>query len=95
MICVIAQLKARPEKVEDARAVLASTAASTRQESGCLQYDLHVSVEDPTSFALYERWRDKAALDAHFKMPYVQALFGRVAELLVAPPSMTVYTLHG
>jgi quinol monooxygenase YgiN len=95
MICVIVLAKVRPGKEEDARSALAATAASTRQEPGCLQYDLHVDLSDPGSLAIYERWRDQAALDAHMKMPYVQSLFARLPELLSEPPSMKSYRLHG
>ena len=95
MICVVALLKARPGKEEVLRSALAAGIAGTHQEPGCLQYDLHVSVTDPGSFAMYERWQDQAALDAHMKTPHVQSLFARLPDLIAEPPTMTVYRLHG
>jgi quinol monooxygenase YgiN len=88
-------LKARPGKEEEVRSALSAVVAPTRQEPGCLQYDLHVGVEEPGSFAFYERWRDQAAIDAHMKMPYVQSLFSRIPDLLGEPPVMKVLRLHG
>lgn len=95
MLCMFALLKARPGKEEEVRSALAAAVEPTRKEPGCLQYDLHVSMSEPGSFAFYERWRDQAALDAHMKMPYVQSLIARIPDLLSEPPIMNVYRLHG
>lgn len=95
MLCMLAVLKARPGKEEEVRSALAAVVGLTRQEPGCLQYDLHVGVGAPGSFAIYERWRDQAAIDAHMKMPYVQSFFARVPDMLAEPPSMNLYHLQG
>ena len=34
-------------------------------EDGCLQYDYYLSAKDGSSGVLLEKWRDRAALDAH------------------------------
>jgi len=44
---------------------LATLVAAVRQEPGCLEYAAHVHAEDPRRVCFYERWKDKAALDAH------------------------------
>lgn len=36
-----------------------------RQETGCLQYELFLSVEDPARLILVEQWDSKANMDAH------------------------------
>ena len=38
-----------------------------RAEDGCVQYDYYLSAEDGSAGVLLERWRDRAALDAHQK----------------------------
>ena len=95
MLCVFAFVKARPGKEEEVRSILSAAVALTHQDPDCLQYDLHVGLGDPGSFAFYERWRDQAALDAHLKMPYIQSFFARIPELLSEPPTMKSYKLHG
>ncbi len=55
----------------------------SREEPGCLQYDVHRVADDPRSFVLWERYVDDAALEAHTEAPYVQELvFGEALELL-------------
>ena len=43
-------------------------------EDGCLQYDYFISAADPEVGALMEKWRDKAALDAHTNGEPMRAL---------------------
>jgi len=42
----------------------------TRKEEGCLQYDLHHSVDKPSLFLLHEVWATRAHHAAHTKTPH-------------------------
>ncbi len=53
------------DKADEVGAILRELAAASRAEAGCLGFDA-VRGEDGTSFALFEKWRDQAALDAHY-----------------------------
>ena len=54
----------------------------TRQEAGCLDYTLFELADKPGTFYMRESFRDQAALDAHFRMPYFKAFEKRFDELL-------------
>ena len=45
----------------------------TRQEPGCLLYELHRDPEDAGKFMFYEEWADQAALDSHNVSPHISA----------------------
>lgn len=90
-ITVVATFKARPGKESELRAALIGLVAPTRKEAGCLNYDLHASPDDPTSFLFHENWTTKAALDAHLQSPHVKALLPRVDELCVAFPEIKIW----
>jgi quinol monooxygenase YgiN len=47
-----------------------SLIAPSRQEPGCLVYELHVDPEDPGKFMFYEKFKDQAALDVHLASPH-------------------------
>jgi quinol monooxygenase YgiN len=47
----------------------AALVAPTRAESGCINYDLHRSNDDPSVWMLYENWRSPDDLEQHFKRP--------------------------
>jgi len=58
---VVATFEARPGKEIELRNALVGLVAPTRQEAGCLNYDLHVSTEDPRRFLFHENWTTKMA----------------------------------
>lgn len=73
------------------REILSSLPAPTRQEAGCVNYDLHQSVNDPTVFLFHENWRSQEDLDRHLKSAHVTQALGQVAPLLAEPPQITLW----
>lgn len=71
--------------------VLAAAVPPTLQEPGCLVYDLHQSLTDPTEFMFYERWSSDEALAAHAAStaPHRLALRDSFGQLLDGRPSVT------
>ena len=94
-LTVVATFQARPGKEKALREALAGLLAPTHQEAGCLNYDLHVSPEDPSKFFFHENWTSKAALDAHLQAPHLKALLPRVDELCAAHPEITLWERIG
>jgi len=92
LLTVVAVLKAKPGKEGELRQALLDLVGASRSESGCLQYDLHVSTDKPGEFLFFEKWVDRAALDAHAQKPYLQALGSRREELLAEAPEIRTYS---
>jgi quinol monooxygenase YgiN len=90
-ITVVATFEARPGKEVELRNALVGLVAPTRQEVGCLNYDLHVVPENPAKFLFHENWTTKTALDAHLQTPHIQALLPRVGELCTEPPAIVIW----
>ena len=59
------QMEAATGREEDLARELRALVAPTRQEPGCLAYELHFDPESPGRFMFYEKFADQAALDAH------------------------------
>jgi quinol monooxygenase YgiN len=94
-LTVVATFQARPGKEADLRAALISLLAPTREEPGCVSYDVHQSADDPAKFLFYENWQSKEALDAHMRSPHLQKLVPRVDELCMAFPQITQWEKIG
>jgi quinol monooxygenase YgiN len=90
-ITVVAKFHAKPGKENELRAALIGLLAPTRQEPGCISYDMHVATEDPGQFLFYENWTGKEALDAHMHTPHIQKLIPRVEELCVGFPEIKLW----
>ena len=90
-ITVVAAFQARPGKETELKNALIGLVAPTRNEAGCLNYDLHASPEDPAKFLFHENWTSKAHLDAHLANTHIQALLPRVSELCIALPEIKIW----
>jgi quinol monooxygenase YgiN len=77
--------EARPGKEAELRKALTDLLAPTRQEDGCLFYDLHVAADNPSRFLFHESWASDAHHDAHDRTPHIQALRARMGELSLPP----------
>ena len=88
-LTIVATAQARPGKEAALRAALTGLLAPTRMEAGCINYDMHISPEDPSSFLFYETWAGQAEFDAHMKSPHMKALLPRLDELCLAFPQIT------
>jgi len=72
VIYVVAELRLKPGMAEKAAAEARKVVAGTVKEDGCLYYDFHLSVSDPTRLVAVERWASREALDAHMHTPHLQ-----------------------
>jgi quinol monooxygenase YgiN len=62
--------EAAPGREEDLARELFALVEPTRQETGCLAYELHVDPENPGKLMFYEKFADQAAIDFHVSTPY-------------------------
>jgi quinol monooxygenase YgiN len=90
-VTVIATFQAKPGQEAELRQALTSLVAPTRQEAGCLNYDLHQLPGEPAKFLFHENWTSQAHLDAHLQSPHIKALLPRVPELAVAAPVIQIW----
>ena len=90
MVSVIAKLPVQEGQVETAIAAIREFMAVVAKEEGTLFYTLNRDPQNPGTLVFMERYRDKAALDAHMATPHFQAFFAKGMQLLTGPPEMTV-----
>ena len=94
-LTVIATVKARPGQEARLRQALLSLIPTTRQEPGCLNYDLHVATDNPACFLFHENWTSKQHLNDHLARPHLQAFLAQASELLSEPPQITLWERIG
>lgn len=68
MICVNVILTVKdPGDVDEIKSHLRQQGKLSRQEPGCLRFEVYHSKENPQVFILNERWESQSALDVHRK----------------------------
>lgn len=70
---VVATIKAKPESAELVEAELLKFIEPTRQEEGCIQYELHRDNNNPATFVFYEEWTSKDLLEKHLQSAHLTA----------------------
>ena len=88
-LTVVARCKAKPGREEEVEREIVALVEPTRSESGCINYDLHRSLDDGSVFLLYENWVSQQALDDHLATPYLQRFLGKADEILAEPVEIT------
>lgn len=71
MIVVSGTVRIDPAKREAAHDIMQKMITESRKEDGCNQYAYAIDVLDPSVVRVYEEWRDRAALEAHFRTPHL------------------------
>lgn len=94
-LTVVALLKAKAGKESTLRQELLALIPTTRQEPGCLNYDLHQATDNPASFMFHENWTSKQHLDDHLARPHLQAFLAKAGDLLAEPPQITLWEKIG
>lgn len=90
---VVARIYAQPDKVEQVRNQLLRLIEPTRNEAGCIVYELLQNRDDPTDFTFIEEWASDAALDAHAVSEHLRDVGEKLAGLTTTKPDIRKYDL--
>ena len=82
---VVAEIVSTTEKADEVRALLVPYAAKSAKEPGCLKYVLMEVIAEPGRFLTYERWTNKAALEAHMGTPDIKEIVPKLQPILAKP----------
>ena len=93
MLIVVANMKAQVGKESEMEKALLDMIPKVESEEGTLGYSLHRMKKVPQKFLMYEKYRDKEALNIHSSSPHFAELFGKIAPLLDGDPVIEVYEM--
>lgn len=74
-----------PGKEDLLREELTLLLQPTRAEPGCIRIHLYEALRDPLVFYIHSEWVDKAAFDAHPKLPHMTRFLDLAGELVSHP----------
>jgi quinol monooxygenase YgiN len=70
MVVLAVTWTARPGHEAEVTGLFSKLAEASRQEPGCLGYQVHRHRTEPRRFFIYEQYKDDAALEAHRASPH-------------------------
>ncbi len=85
---VVATIVALPDSHDVVRAALVELVTATRDEEGCVTYELFESGAAPGTFITVETWRSAEDLAAHMTTPHIAAALAATEGHLALPPGI-------
>ena len=92
-VTVIAYIEVKPGAEESFLQAANIVVAATRDETACLNYDLHQSDEHPNLFMFYENWTSMAGLQQHAQSAHIQTFRASIGDLLAKPTEIKTYKM--
>ena len=90
-VTVIAQLVAAEGKDNELKEMLLNLIEPSRNDKGCINYDLHQSEDNSKLFMFHENWASKKLLDKHLATPHLQEFIKKSEGLLAKPLDVSLW----
>jgi quinol monooxygenase YgiN len=90
MVSVIAKLPMKEDKVQEAITAIKELMVEVAKEEGTVLYTLNRDPKNPNTLVFMERYKDKAAVDAHSATPHFKAFFAKGAAFLAGRPEIVI-----
>lgn len=81
MLIVLAKAQVGEGAMEPAMAAIAAMVAASNAEEGCIAYAFTQDLLQPGVIHIVEKWKDEAALAAHFATPHMAAFGAAIGGL--------------
>lgn len=91
MIIVTGSILARSDTFDAVLKLSREHVERSRKEDGCISHDVHVDTENRLRLFFFERWRDEAALRAHFAVPASREFVRSLRDLIVETTGTQVW----
>jgi quinol monooxygenase YgiN len=79
---VVAIAETSPDKAEELKFVCLGLIEPTRQEEGCISYELFQDATNAGRFTFIENWQSREHLDVHLKTPHLVAAATAFSKIL-------------
>lgn len=71
-LTIVANIKAKADKVDLVKAELEKLVPPTLAEEGCVQYDLHQDNDNPAQFLFFENWESRELWQTHMNNQHLK-----------------------
>ncbi len=90
-IIIAGTVRVPPENIETLRPHMHVMLAASRAEDGCETYSYGFDAMDESLVRVFEVWRDRAAIEAHFQAPHMAPWRAAGTELGVFERKLSLY----
>jgi len=91
LLTVVAKVIAKNEFTDEVGMNLRKLLFPTRSEDGCVNYDLHRSIENSAIYIFHENWKSKSHLDVHLQSQHLTSCMDNIKHMI---KGLEVYQLE-
>ncbi|WP_299191896.1 putative quinol monooxygenase [uncultured Erythrobacter sp.] len=91
MIVVVGSFRIPPSMIEVVRPAMEAMISASRAEEGCIEYAYGFDVLDEGLVRVSEKWRDRAALEAHLRTAHIAEWRAQVSALAMSERNLTAH----
>lgn len=91
MLTVMAQFSVKADKINDFLTQCQELIKHTRQETGCVSYELQQNSEQANHYVFIEQWKSKADLEQHFATPHFTSIVPVLVEYCEQAPVVQTF----
>ena len=90
---IAAKVYIKPGLEEDFITAAKWIVENTLKEEGCLEYTLYQDPNNKSSFLFFERYKNQAAIDAHFAASYFKEFGSKIGEMTARATEIKIYDI--
>lgn len=91
MIKVVARNFAQEDKLDEVLELYKELVELTRQEKGCIKYELYQDEKDSKILTMVEEWESREALENHFKAEHFVRIVPQVKKYMAKEADLNIY----
>lgn len=91
-ISIVAVMKVKPEAIEKIKPIFQAIVQGSQEEEGCISYNLHHDINDPTTFVMLEEWQSQEAINFHNATEHYKS-FKQASRELIEKSDVTLLKL--
>ena len=92
---ILARVYIKPGKETDFIAAARSMVEESNKEPGCESYTLYQDPYEKGNFIVVETYKNQAAVDAHFSMPYFKDFGPKISDMTSKPIEIKILDICG
>jgi quinol monooxygenase YgiN len=93
MLLIVGTIRLPADLLDAARPSMALMVEASRAEAGCLEYSYAEDILDRGLIHVKERWRDRVALEEHFKSAHLAAWRNNWPSLGIGERNLCLYEI--
>jgi quinol monooxygenase YgiN len=93
VVIALGDIYAQIPRREEVRQLMRATQEQVRAQPGCISYDFAETLDDPGHFIVASQWRDRAALEEHYRSQAFAGYQAAIADQLVRSSDLHVHVV--